>query len=502
VRRFITAQDVTMCVSRNENVIVIDRNDVVTSIAKEEAQKKNIRFVYRDEMAAAPVAAPVYAAPVAPVAPVAPAYTPAPAYVQAPAIVSGGMIEPSKYVSPYKVNGIDPRVTAVPYRGLISEQEVDQWRESFPILKHVAHMGNCSQSAQSKQVLGGINRYLENWGGVGMDWDSWCEEVVAAKAEFAKIINADVDEIAVAASVSDLVSSIANSLDYSGKRKKIVVTDAEFPTVDHIWLANQRNGAKVDFISVNENHQIDISEYDRYIDENTLLTSITQVYYLNGFKQDIEKIAQIAHSKGSLILVDSYQCLGTEPVDVKKMNIDILVSGCLKYLFGVPGIAFMYVNKNLIQQMKPSVTGWFGQTNPFLFQTRYNDWSSTASRFDTGTPPVLTGYAVRAGLEIINQVGVERIKDRIDMLSAHALTGCLARGLQTLSPLDVRMKGGTTAIVCGHKYDSHTMEKLLRERNVIGSGRGDVIRLAPHFYTKVNEMDYALDMVKDILEGR
>ena len=460
-------------------MIYINPGDVVTSIAREEAEKKGIRFA-AGEAAAAPAGIPQPAAVrPAPAPAAAPVYQPAPA--AAPA-------------ASYSY----PQVKALPYKGLLSEAEIDRWREDFPILRSVAHLGNCSQSAQSKQVLAGIQRYLDNWGSVGMDWDSWMEEIDLAKAEFAKLIGAEPDEIAIASSVSDLVSSVANSLDYTGRRKKVVVTDMEFPTVDYIWLANQRHGAKVDFVSVNENHEIDINEYERYIDEDTLLTSITQVYYLNGFKQDIKAIADIAHRKGSLILVDAYQCLGTEPLNVKEMNIDILVSGCLKYLFGIPGVAFMYVNKNLIQELKPSVTGWFGQTNPFLFQTRYLDWANKTSRFDTGTPPVLTAYAARAGLEIT----VPKIKDRIDMLSAHALNGVAARGLKTISPFDVSKKGGTTAIVCGDKVDSHTMEKLLRDRNVIGSGRGDVIRIAPHFYTKPEEIDYALDCIKDILEGR
>lgn len=501
MRKFYTAQDVALCASQGENVIFIERGDVVTSVAREEADRRKIRFVYGNEAGAGVgLQAEMFQPSPAGFTNLNDAASPA-GFTKPNDAASPYQGSPAKYISPYKAKGIDQRVKALPYKGLLSEAEIDKWRECFPILEHVAHLGNCSQGAQSKQVLAGINRYLDNWGGVGMDWDSWVEEVDAAKAEFAKLIGAEKEEIAVAASVSDLVSSIANSLDYTGKRNKIVVTDAEFPTVDYVWLANQRHGAKVDFIAVNENHQIDISEYERYIDENTLLTSATHVYYLNGFKQDPAKMAEIAHSKGSLFLLDSYQCLGTEPVDVKKMKIDILVSGCLKYLFGVPGIAFMYVNKELIQSLKPSVTGWFGQTNPFLFQTRYNDWANTASRFDTGTPPVLTGYAARAGLEIINQVGVEKIKDHVDMLSAYALSGCFARGLRTISPLDVSKKGGTTAIVCGDKVDSHTMEKLLRDRNVIGSGRGEVIRFAPHFYTKVNEIDYALDMVKDILDN-
>ncbi|MEA4847975.1 MAG: aminotransferase class V-fold PLP-dependent enzyme [Clostridiaceae bacterium] len=474
MRKFYTAQDVEYSFARGETVIYISETDVVTSIAKEIADKKGIRFVVKDKQTAS----------------------------SGNTGIKPQAVSKPEYPAPKIQYASNQKIIAPAYKGLISEQEIEKWRAEFPILKTTAHLGNCSQSAQSIKVRDAITNYLDNWQTVGMDWDSWVEEVNLAKAEFAKVINADPSEIAVTSCVSEAISSIANSLDYSGKRKKVVVTDAEFPTVDYIWLANQRYGAKVDFISVNENHQIDIEEYERYIDENTLITSITQVYYLNGFKQDIAKIAEIAHGKGSLLLVDSYQCLGTEPVDVKKMNIDMLASGCLKYLFGIPGIAFLYVNKDLVPKFRPTVTGWFGQTNPFLFQTRYNDWSETASRLDTGTPPVLNSYAARAGLKIINEVGVERIKDRIDMLSAYALKGCLERGLTTISPFDVNKKGGTTAIVVAPKIDSHQMEAELRKRNIIGSGRGEVIRIAPHFYSKPEEIDYALDTIKQILNEK
>jgi selenocysteine lyase/cysteine desulfurase len=382
---------------------------------------------------------------------------------------------------------------------LITEQEVDAWREEFPILKNVIHVANCSQSAQAKRVRGAIERYLDNWLSVGMDWDSWVNEVNLAKAEFAKLIGADASEICVTSSVSEAVSSIASALDYSGPRKKVVVTDAEFPTVDHVWLAQQKYGVKVDFVSTDERHEVALSEYERTIDETTILASITQVYYLNGFKQDIAGIADIAHRKGALIFVDAYQGLGTEPIDVKAMNIDILTSGNLKYLFGIPGIAFLYVDKKLVPSLKPAVTGWFGQTNPFLFQTRYLDWAPEARRLDTGTPPVLNAYAARAGLEITNEIGVARIKDRIDMLSAYALRGVLARGLVCWSPFDVNKKGGTTAIYVADKIDSHHREVELRKRTIIASARGEVIRVAPHFYTKTHELDIVLDAIKEIL---
>lgn len=392
-----------------------------------------------------------------------------------------------------------PAIRAPEYEALISEQEIDQWRKEFPILENVIHLGNCSQSPQSKRVRGAINRYLDNWLNVGMDWESWVEEVYRAKAEFAKLIHADPSEIAISSSVSEAVSSIAGFLDYSQGRNKIVVSDMEFPTVNYVWLAHEKYGAKIEFLSVNEEHQLEISEYEKCIDESTLLTSITQVYYLNGFRQDIEKITEIAHQRGSLVLVDAYQGLGTEPIDVKALKTDMLTTGNLKYLFGIPGVAFLYVRKELVSQFKPALTGWFGQANPFAFQSRYLQWAEDTRRFDTGTPPVLQAYAARAGMEIINAIGAERIKDRIDMLSAHTLQGCLDRELNCISPFDVGRKGSTTAIQLEGIMDAKEMEDALRERKIIASSRGDVIRIAPHFFTKTWEIDYALDQIQEIL---
>lgn len=474
MKKFYTAQDVEYAASRGQKTIKVGKNDVVTSVAQEVAEKKGIKFVYEED--------------------------------DNNSIKFDKTFETNQYSEPSlndsnlisRYNSSDTSIIKkVPYKNLISDSEIEKWREEFPILKNCIHVANCSQSAQAKRVRKAIEEYLDSWLTIGMDWDSWCNEVYKAKVEFAKLINASPDEISVSSSVSEAVSSIASSLDYTGARNKIVTTEMEFPTVDYVWLAHQKYGAKVDIISVDKNHQIDISEYERYIDNKTLLTSITQVYYLNGFKQDIKTIAEIAHKKGSLIMVDGYQCLGTEIVDVKAMNIDIYISGNLKYLFGIPGIAFMYVRKELIPYLKPAVTGWFGQENPFSFHTRYLDYAMDARRFDTGTPPVLNAYAARAGLEIVNEIGVERIKDRIDFLSGYALEACIKRGLTTISPFDVRKKGSITAVLVS---DSHQMELELKKRNIIASARGEVIRVAPHFYTRTEDLDVVFDAIADIIK--
>jgi selenocysteine lyase/cysteine desulfurase len=194
------------------------------------------------------------------------------------------------------------------------------------------------------------------------------------------------------------------------------VTEADFPTVIFIWKAGRRLGVDLEIIPV-VNGEIDPSSYERAIDERTLLTCVPQVYYQNGFKQDLALIAGIAHKKGSLIFVDAYQGLGTEPVDVRAMDLDILVSGNLKYLLGMPGSAYLYVKQELIPGMNPTATGWLGQENPFSFNIHDFRYAGDARRFDTGTPIVAAAYAAREGMRIINEVGVAEIKPWIDELS-------------------------------------------------------------------------------------
>jgi len=384
-----------------------------------------------------------------------------------------------------------------PERRRASPYDIETWRREFPILEHGVHLANCSQSPQSVRVRRAVQGYLDHWDDVGMDWERWMEDVDESKAEFAKLIHADPSEIAMLTSVSQATASIASSLDASGKRNKVVATEAAFPTVIFVWKAHQRHGLDLELVPVVDG-EIDIAAYEKIIDERTLITSVPQVYYQNGFKQDIAAICEIAHRKGSLFYVDAYQCLGTEPVDVKSMDIDMLASGNLKYLLGLPGSAYLYVKKELIPYLKPSATGWFGQENPFAFDISSFQYASDARRFDTGTPSVITAYAAKAGMEIINQVGVENIKTWVDELSAYTIQELQKRGLTTTSPVDISKKGPTTAISVP---DPHGVESELKKRGVVASARGPIIRFAPHFFVTHLDIDRALDELEDVLRN-
>ena len=367
--------------------------------------------------------------------------------------------------------------------------DIARWRSRIPLLATHVPMNNCSQAPQTLDTRDAALRYLDSWNSAGMDWDSWMHEVTLAKHAFARLINADVDEIAIVSSVSEAVSAIASALDFSGKRRTVVLTEAEFPTIGHVWSAQQRRGAAMRWVPVHDG-AVDPAAYDGAIDDTTCIVSACHGYYLNGATQDLAQLSCATRAHGALLLVDAYQTLGAVPIDVKATEIDFLASGNLKYLMGVPGIAFLYVRRALIERLEPAVTGWFGRANPFAFSVKALDWSPTASRFDTGTPPVINAYIARAGMDIINTIGVAHIRDWHTILGQHLLDGGLARGLRVLGRNSMREKTANTAFLVD---DAHRVEVAMHAKGVVVAARGPVIRLAPHFYTTLDDCDVALD---------
>ena len=470
MRNILTGDDVDLAFNSGKQEIHVKPEDIITSVAKEKAEKHGIRFVAHEGMH--------------------------PAEARPPAdrkASFGGQAHFVPHFLSRQGDGATPSAGAK----AVPPFDLDYWRKQFPLLKTHVHVANCSQAPQSTFTREATLEYLDNWDRMGMDWDRWMEEVHYAKIEFAKLINAAPDEIALGTSVSELTSAVASSLPLNVSRKKVVVTDAEFPTVGLIWQAQQKYGFQVQFLPVKKG-VIEIDDYDRYVDENTIIASVCDTYYYNGFRQDLARIIPMIHAKGSLVYVDAYQGLGTHPVDVKALDIDFLASGNLKYLLGVAGVAFLYVKKELTDYLHPSFTGWFGQESPFAFDIHNFVYAKGTRRFDSGTPPIIPAYIARAGMKVINTVGVENIYQWTNVLSERCIRNALARGLEVASPGELSMKAPNTAIrVPG---DSHDFELALRKENVIASARSDVVRIAAHFFTTLEDIDYVLDCFVKLLK--
>src|SRR5919106_3768505 len=240
----------------------------------------------------------------------------------------------------------------------------DRIRHRFPIFERLVYVNSCSQGALSDAVRKAYERYLEDWDEKGAPWEYWVERTEAARTSFARLINAEPDEVAVTTSLSAGVGALASGLRYA-RRPKLVLTDLEFPTIGQIWHAQEARGARVVHVAPEEDGTIPIDRFDAAIDDDTLLVSITHVSYRTGAMIDVEPIVRLAHERGALVLLDAYQSVGSLPVDAKALGVDFLAAGVLKYLLGSAGLGFLYCRRELWDQAWPTATGWFADRNVF-----------------------------------------------------------------------------------------------------------------------------------------
>ena len=372
----------------------------------------------------------------------------------------------------------------------------EQFRQQFPILKNKIQLSSCSQSAMHETVKESIQNYMDSWEQGGMDWMQWMQECEEARELFAKQINAKPSEVAIVSSVSHAAAAISTSLKPIGKRNQVVITDFDFPTIGHVWRSNEKE-FDVEFLKQNENGFNTVADYNSMLSDNLLLFSTSHVNYYNGFKQDLREISSCVHEKGGYFFVDAYQSFGQTPIDVKAMNIDFLAAGMQKYGLGIPGIAFLYVNEEIANELTPKITGWFGQANPFAFDVRGKEYAEGAKRFDSGTFPMINGYAAHAALKILDNLDLGVVEKHLALLSSTAKQEIQNVGLENRSLFNLNEKGSSTAVFVKNASE---VEQSLAKEGIIVSARNDVIRIAPHYYNTEEDVKITIDALAKVVE--
>ena len=376
---------------------------------------------------------------------------------------------------------------------MLGEKQILEIRSRFPIFERKIYLNSCSQGALSHAVQGGFEDYIASWHEQGSPWDDWVKQYETARVAFAQFINASPDEVAVLSSASMGINAIASALNFR-ERNKVVLGEFEFPTMGHIWLVQQARGAEVQFVRA-EGNTIPESNYERMIDRKTSIVPLTRVCFKNGFRSNPSVIVRMAHASGALVILDDYQDCGTRPVDVKALDVDIFVTGTLKYLLGPPGLAFMYVRKELISSLVPTITGWFAQVNPFAYDPSVLDLSPTARRFESGTPSVPNIYGAVPGFQLLQTMGMENVAGHIETLTKTLLRFAREHGIQAKTPSD-----SVGPLVVLQSKDSNALVRKLAERNIVVSNRHDGLRIAFHVYNTMDDVETLAQVLEQNLE--
>ena len=380
----------------------------------------------------------------------------------------------------------------------LTEQE-RAWREEFPITRELVYLNNCSLTPLPKRGRERIERFAREWTELGgRAWyDHWIGEYEALRADLAGILGASVDEVATLPNVSAGLVGIASTFDYA-KRPKVVVADLDFPTDGHAFLAVAPRGARVEFVRSPDRVRIPLELFERAVDERTAAVCTGHVYFTTGWIQDVKALAEICHRKGAKLVVDAYQSIGAFPFDVQASGVDYLVGGTLKWLMGGPGIAFLYAQRAVADAARPSAVGWWGVADPFAFDVEHLDPGKGARRFEYGTPAVAAIYAARAGISLLNEIGIATVRERHMSLSQRLVDGARAQGWTVRCPVDARER--TAIVTLEHPQPQHAVDAL-RAQGLICDSRPGLIRLSPHYFNTADEMSRALELLAPLRQG-
>jgi selenocysteine lyase/cysteine desulfurase len=368
---------------------------------------------------------------------------------------------------------------------MMSRLSPEQFRARFPVFQRRVYVNSCSQGALSTDVETALSEWTRSWHDEGSPWELWVDRVETLRAHFARSIGADSGEVAVVPAASGGINAVASALNFRGARRRVVMGEFEFPTMAQIWLAQQTRGAEITWARA-DGDRLPIAAYEKVIDDTTLIVPATHVCFRNGHKTDIPALTALCHARGALVFMDDYQHTGSAPLDVRALGVDLMVTGCLKYLLAAPGIAFLYVRRDLIEQLEPAITGWFGRINPFAFRIDALDWPDTARRFESGTPPVPCAYAALAALQLLDRIGYDVVAGQIGGLVARFHAAATAAGFVVRTPAEPARRG---PLVVVQSVDAAQLVARLAERGIIASSRGNGLRISFHAYNNDSDVD-------------
>ncbi len=373
-------------------------------------------------------------------------------------------------------------------------------RDEFPILANKTYMINHSLGAMPRGVRAGLTHFADMWDNDGVvawhypDGSGWLDDCEKTANLIGSLFNAPAGSTMLHLNVASITAQVLSSIDFSGTRNRIVYDDMQFTSPHYVCQQWTKYGAELEVVKSDDGIGVDVQKIIDAIDERTAIVPISHVYFRSAYLQDVKPIIEKAHKVGAKVLLDCYQSLGTVPVDVQDLNVDYITGGSVKWLCGGPNVCYLYIRPDLMADYNPALSGWISHARPFKFEMDFEPHEK-AWRAATGTPPVVALYSARPGYEIIKEVGVENIREKSKRMTAHLFEKANEAGFTVNSPTDPERRGGTVSI----DWDGAAQaEEVLCERGfVIDYRPGGGIRVSPHFYNTMDEIDAIIaEMVK------
>lgn len=378
-------------------------------------------------------------------------------------------------------------------------KELERIRADFPYLKtdHI-YLNHSAISPISDKVRKSLNLFLEDRSAGKIDNIELGMNIIDETRELiSSYINAkSSDQITFMGNTSDGISAVAEGLHWK-PGDEILLNSMEFPTNVQPFRMLEDLGVQIRYINA-KNHSVTPQMVEEYITSDTKLFSISAVQYLTGFKADLEAIGEICTSNDIIFVVDAIQYLGAGKIDVQQCQIDALATGGHKWLMSPMGSGFLYLSDKLSQQLRPAKTGWLSVEEPWALSQFDQSWLPVSQHLEIGTPNMLGMVGMNASLKNLIETGPEKITGQILNLT-DLLTGSLIDNnhIELISPIERNDRAGIVTFKHAGISDSEEFVDSLKKKNITISSREGMIRIAPHYYNSIEEIEKVLNVITE-----
>jgi len=380
--------------------------------------------------------------------------------------------------------------------------DLARWRSQFPILEKTIYMISNSLGAMPRGAAEGLAEYAKTWATRGVRaWEErWWEMPLEVGNRIAAIIGAPDGTIAMQPNVTTAEMVALSSFEPQGARRRIVCPEMDFPSMIHLYRAQEALGFELTLVAPESDLRVRAEKMVEAIDERTLVVAFSHVLFRSSYIMDVTPIVERAHEVGAAVILDAYQSAGIIPLDVTALDVDFATGGCLKWLCGGPGNAFLYTRPDLLRTVRPRFTGWLADRDPFAFDIGRLEPRTDAMRMMNGTPTIPAYYAALAGLDIIHQIGVDRIREKSKRMTARLLELADRLGFHSIASRDAERVAGTVAV---DVPEAKQVARTLKARSFLVDYRPGVgIRISPHFYNTFEELDRIMGEIARIVETK
>jgi kynureninase len=372
-------------------------------------------------------------------------------------------------------------------------------RREFPILERTTYLINNSLGAMPRGVHDELATFAREWEerGVRAWHEGWWEMSANTGDLLAPLLGVGPGEIAMHQNVSVAAAVFFSCFDYPPERNRIVYTELNFPNVMYLAEGERRKGAEIVVVPSDDGIGVPTERLLGAIDEHTRLVPISHTLFRSAFIQDAAAIARRCREVGAVLLLDVYQSVGVLPIELDAWGVDAAVGGSVKWLCGGPGAGFLWVRPALARDLRPALTGWQADLEPFAFRPGPVQLAETPWRFLNGTPNIPALYSCRAGYRIVAGVGTRRIRERSLQLTSHLMAAAEEAGFEVRTPREPARRAGTVSV--WHEQAERLCQELLAREIMCDYRPRAGIRLSPHFYNTEQECDHAIATLKELV---